>query len=81
MKFEKGQMQVKFHLPFFAKERSYVVNENKIETKSKTNQNTDHMERDQKTKSAVILGGNNDDLWGDLLLSAACGMGYGVSEL
>lgn len=81
MKFENGQMQVKFHLPVFAKERSYVVNENKIETKSKTNQNTDHMERDQKTKSAVILGGNNDDLWGDLLLSAACGMGYGVSEL
>ena len=81
MKFENGQMRVKFHLPVFAKERSYVVNENKIETKSKTNQNTDHLERDQKTKSAVILGGSDDDLWRDLLLSAACGMGYGVSEL
>ena len=81
MKFENGQMRVKFHLPVFAKERSYVVNENKIETKSKTNQNTYHMERNQKTKSSAFLGGSNDDLWSDFLLPSLSRMGDGIPEL
>lgn len=81
MKFENGQMQIKFHLPIFAKERGYVVNENKIETKSKTNQNTYHMERNQKAKSSAVLGRRNDDLWSDFLLSSLGRMGDGIPEL
>lgn len=33
--------------------------------KSKTNQNTYHMERNQKAKSSAFLGRSNDDLWSD----------------
>ena len=79
MKFENGQMQ-NFICPFF-KERGYVVNENKIETKSKTNQNTYHMERNQKAKSSAFLGRSNDDLWSDFLLSSLSRMDDGIPEL